>query len=310
MDQEFEIISNNHENFNLFLVNLLYRNPHIHRELEFCLLLEGSLTLITQNQEFQVNKGELFVINSVQSHELKAESSALLISAQVAPSFFSSFFPQIRNCMFTSYVFRRELNPYLYDRLHESFVSLAQIYLNHEDRYELKAAGLIIYSLSLFLDVLPFRILSDREQSSNFSKAERMRQISEYIDANYTQKLLLSDIAKKMNLSLSYLSHFFKDCFGISFQDYLMKMRCERARQLLHMTDHSLLDICISSGFSDIKYFTSGFRQLYGYSPKKYRENFKHQEIEIQQKTMLTTQQVLSPQTSLIILDRYLKEQS
>ena len=41
MNQEFEIISHSQMNFKLFLVNMLYRTPHIHKDFELCLLLEG-----------------------------------------------------------------------------------------------------------------------------------------------------------------------------------------------------------------------------------------------------------------------------
>ena len=45
MNQEFEIISHSQMNFKLFLVNMLYRTPHIHKDFELCLLLDGSLFL-------------------------------------------------------------------------------------------------------------------------------------------------------------------------------------------------------------------------------------------------------------------------
>ena len=63
-----------------------------------------------------------------------------------------------------------------------------------------------------------------------------MRKITHYIDEHYSEKLLLSDIARKEDLSLTYLSHFFKDYLGLPFQEYLAKIRCEKARQLLLLT--------------------------------------------------------------------------
>lgn len=41
MNQEFEIISHSQMNFKLFLVNMLYRTPHIHKDFELCLLLDA-----------------------------------------------------------------------------------------------------------------------------------------------------------------------------------------------------------------------------------------------------------------------------
>ncbi|MFQ9704031.1 MAG: helix-turn-helix domain-containing protein [Enterocloster clostridioformis] len=72
----------------------------------------------------------------------------------------------------------------------------------------------------------------------------------------------------KEDLSLTYLSHFFKEYLGIPFQEYLAKIRCEKARQLLLLTDFPLLDICMSCGFSDSKYFNSGFRRQHRLFPQ------------------------------------------
>ena len=106
---------------------------------------------------------------------------------------------------------------------------------------------------------------------------------------------------------MSYLSHFFKASFGMSFQEYVMKLRCEKARQLLLLTDFSLLDISMACGFSDIKYFNKGFSRQFGCSPRQYRRQFQHEELAQQQKSMLSTQEVLSAATSRVILETYLR---
>ena len=66
------------------------------------------------------------------------------------------------------------------------------------------------------------------------------------------------------------------------------------------------MNISISCGFSDPKYFNKGFLQQYGCLPKEYRKNFKTEKLEEQQKSMLSTQEFLSESSSLIILDGYM----
>ena len=43
MCEEFEVISHGNMDYNIFLNNLLYRTPHVHKEFEVCLLLDGSV---------------------------------------------------------------------------------------------------------------------------------------------------------------------------------------------------------------------------------------------------------------------------
>ena len=131
-----------------------------------------------------------------------------------------------------------------------------------------------------------------------------MRRIVSYIEDHFSEKILLSDIADEENLDLYYLSHLFTESFGIPFQKYIAKLRCEHARSLLLMTDRSLLDISISLGFSDPKYFNKNFKDLYGCTPKEYRVRFSSLDLSMQQISMLTTQEFMSKEASKVFLSR------
>lgn len=303
--QEFEMISHQETNFKLFLVHMLYRTPHVHQDIELCLLLKGRISLMTQHEVLSLRQGDFFMVNPFQSHELKAESPALLLSLQVHPSFFSSAYPQIENLEFTSCHLPKEADPDAYKRIFSMVIDLAGCYLKKPDYFELKCAGLLTMIFVAFLECMPHRMVTDREKSMSKTKGKRMRKMIRYIDEHYEDKLLLSEMAEKEGLSLSYLSHFFKDCFGISFQEYLLKIRCEKACRLLLLTDRSLLDICMSCGFSDPKYFNHGFKGQYGCSPKDYRKKFYHQEQK-PQNSLLTSQEFLSPAASLAVLEEIL----
>ena len=53
---EYEIISHNNSNFHIFLVDLLYRTPHMHKDFEISLILDGSPTLLTASGEIVLGK--------------------------------------------------------------------------------------------------------------------------------------------------------------------------------------------------------------------------------------------------------------
>ena len=288
MKDEFEVISHGAADYKVFVVNLLYRTPHIHKDFEICLLLEGSVRLLSRGREYTYEKGTLWVINPLESHELAADQPALILSLQVSPTFFASAFPQIEHTEF--------LQPPAAARtalLAQTFLDIARAYFDHAGEPSLQCVGLIFLFFDSLLLHFPHTCMTEKEQHR---KAQRIRRISDYIDSHYSEKLLLTDVAANLGLTMSYLSHFFKASFGMSFQEYVMKLRCEKARQLLLLTDFSLLDISISCGFSDIKYF---YRQ--------YRRQFQHEELAQQQKSMLSTQEVLSAATSRVILEKYLR---
>lgn len=55
---------------------------------------------------------------------------------------------------------------------------------------------------------VPYRIPSEDELNKAYMKTKTMRSILSYIEANYQEKLLLSDVARHEHLSVTYLSHF------------------------------------------------------------------------------------------------------
>ena len=192
--------------------------------------------------------------------------------------------------------------------LRSSLLEIASGYFQKEgEDASLRLAGLIFLFFDRLLSAIPHVRLPEKERQMTATKARRIRTISDYIDVHYSEKLLLTDIADELGLTMSWLSHFFKDAFGMSFQAYLMKIRCEKARQLLLLTDFTLLDISIACGFSDIKYLNKGFARQFGCSPRQYRLHFESEDLALQQRSMLSTQEVLSASTSRIILEGYLE---
>jgi len=306
LKHEYELISHNNVNFHVFLVNILYRTPHVHRDYEICLILDGTITLYTNNETFILTQNDIFITNPFSIHELKAESPALILSLQISPSLFSAYYPQIKHTQVDISVLNSQTHETWCETIRKNILQIALSYFHKEKLYEFKCVTLLNQLFQFLLATLPTHLVSENERISAKFKAKRMQNIAEYIDEHFSEKLLLSDIAKQLELDLFYLSHFFKDCFGMSFQNYLKKIRCEHARQLLLLSDLSMLNISISCGFSDPKYFNKAFLQQYGCLPKQYRKNFKTEKLEEQQKSMLSTQEFLSESSSLNILDKYM----
>ena len=303
--QEYEIIIHNNTHFHLFMVNLLYRTPHIHKDYEICLVLDGTPSVITADGTTELVPDDIFIMNPFVSHELTTQKPALILSLQLSPAFFASFYPQIENTEFDVFLLNKKEQTGICNKIRQYLFDLSFSYFNKDEFASIRCSVLINQLFLLLLETQPHRLIPEKEKQSSQIRGKRMRKIMHYIDEHYNEKLLLSDIAEQQELDLYYLSHLFKESFGITFQNYLSKIRCEHARQLLLLTDHSLLDVSIACGFSDPKYFNKAFKAQYGCSPKEYRKTFQNARIEQQQKSMLTTQDFLSDETSLLMLEKY-----
>jgi YesN/AraC family two-component response regulator len=303
--EEYEFISHNNVNFHLFLVNLLYRTPHLHRDYELGLIMDGAVTLRAKETSYTLGKNDIYITNPFVTHEIKAEFPALILSLQISPSLFSTYYPQIENTQIDVTVLNNTQNQVLCDTIRKYMVDIAYSYFEKEPLFEFKCIAQINQLFYSLLNSFPNHLVLEKDKMAAKTNGKRMQNITHYIEEHYSEKLLLNDIAEMEGLNLYYLSHFFKECFGLSFQQYLLKIRCEHARQLLLLTDYSLFDISIACGFSDPKYFNKGFLQQYSCSPKDYRKNFQNINLTEQQKFMLSTQEFLSFSLSIVTLEYY-----
>ena len=132
-----------------------------------------------------------------------------------------------------------------------------------------------IYSLSivLFLEIMRsvrYNIYKEEKQPS-FPDL-KMYSISEYIETHYMEPLMLQDIAKKFAISPFYLSHQFTKIMGISFVNYLQKVRIRYALQMLSYTSARIHDIIADCGFASSSQFNRTFSSFCNMSPSEFRK--------------------------------------
>jgi AraC-like DNA-binding protein len=100
---------------------------------------------------------------------------------------------------------------------------------------------------------------------------DRLKRVIQYIQANYTQRLSLEDMAGLSNLSKFYFCRFFKACIGKSPIDYLHYFRLLQAEKLLRETDMKIIDIAFAVGFHDLSHFNRLFHRQAGIAPSRFR---------------------------------------
>ena len=299
MQYEYELIPHDYGEYRLFLVELLYRAPHMHRDFELSWVLDGETEVRFGPERLRLKKNDLFISNPYDIHELHSASPALILSLQVSPAFFMPFFSRIEHLVFPDHRFPPEAAPSARAMLYR----IAVDYLKKGPLYELLCASGINQLFHRLFSDLPFGSRTNRELLQSRKKGNLMGKIVDYIDRHSGEKLLLSDIAENENLNLYYLSHLFKNSFGMPFQEYLSRVRCEKARKQLILTDLSLLDICLGCGFSDPKYFNRDFRRQYGCTPRQYRQRLSSADQQAEKTRNMTVQGFLDPESSLEILE-------
>lgn len=99
-----------------------------------------------------------------------------------------------------------------------------------------------------------------------------LNKIERYIQNNYSDRIKLSDVAKEMEISESYLCRIFRENLGETFVSYLNKTRVGKARELLADSKSlSASEIAERVGFCDLRYMNKMFKRYYGVSVRECR---------------------------------------
>lgn len=98
-----------------------------------------------------------------------------------------------------------------------------------------------------------------------------MKKAMDFIDKNYTQPIVLKDIADSVHLSPVYFHKLFKIQTGKTPAQFLFEKRISAAKMYLLTTDFTVNDIAEKCGFSSLSYFDYSFHKECGVTPSAYR---------------------------------------
>lgn len=100
----------------------------------------------------------------------------------------------------------------------------------------------------------------------------RLRRAKEFINDNLEEDISLAEIAAVAGLSQFHFARAFRISTGHTPQQYLMRQRIERAKELLAENDLPLVEISLRTGFKNQSHFTTLFRKFTKLTPKTWRE--------------------------------------
>lgn len=127
-------------------------------------------------------------------------------------------------------------------------------------------------SIQDLLEVNCYRILTDLSSKRSSVIHSQMQQAEQFINDHYmNEELTLNDVCRHLYMSISYFSTLFKQHTGLTFVEYVTKIRMEKAKELLTLTPHKTYEIARRVGYGDPHYFSVIFKRQTGMTPKEYR---------------------------------------
>ena len=278
---EYELISHLEGiNIHAFLVTIHRRKTHYHSDVELLIPLEGSVSIQVGRKSYSARQNEFFLINAYEPHSLSSAGgpNALLV-LQFNPNFAREYFPgfsavRIREPLVT----RRDM-----PRLHRELLGAMTGIIRGIGRKETGYPLAIISELNRLAHAIVRDGVYDQRTQVSLTREERSRarimHIIAYIQDHYSGKPSLEELAGMEGLEPSYLSHFIRETLGMSFREYVSRLRLEHAVRLIAGSDLRFIDVCLESGFSDHRYLNKALAEGFGMSPAEMRRAFRLQGI-------------------------------
>ena len=100
---------------------------------------------------------------------------------------------------------------------------------------------------------------------------DRLNECYSFIHQHCSEHLSLQNAAHAAGFSKCYFSRWFRESTGMSFHDFLTKVRIEKAATLLLDSSLSITEVALEAGFQSTSTFNRVFKQRTSYTPREYR---------------------------------------
>lgn len=269
------------------LDTIVHFELHWHNYIEIFFTLEGSVEITTDDLTFILDEGDICFLNSGVVHSIRqTELKNRVMTLKISPSEKGPVHDLWR-LKFDHYKYLNDLSN---NKVPLTTFQQILLYLYHE--YDKKLSGYenmvqsLLNALFGIMKRQEYLILKTDTDQTLDRHLDRLNYILQYLDSHYQEPLSLQDIADRMHMNYHYLSHFFKNIAGISFQDYLNQLRLDKSLQLLKNKTNTITSIALNTGFPSTKAYTRSFKNKYGILPSEYRQNIQKHSINSKNSAM------------------------
>ncbi len=255
--------------------------PNRHENYEMVYMKKGFAVFEISGQQVELGPNDIVIIKPMQYHKfiVKSENGCEFIVLNFTfENRINGEHSQMPMEDFLNFVSSKETGSYITLKVSpkNEIVVLMNRILKERESSE-PGSEFLNYLLIMELFVLLSRALKMEWENSIKSKSPKLKELIgiavNFIHNNFERDISLGDIAKFVFLSPSYFTRAFKEETGMSPINYLLKVRIERAKELLADTGLKISDIALNVGFSNQQRFNEMFKKYAGLTPLQYRKS-------------------------------------
>ncbi len=245
--------------YEIFLVKSLSSLPHLHKDIEIILVIDGKAVAHADHEEMPISSGDLFISFPNQVHYYE-DSAIGEYGLYIFPA--DTVFGK-KDIMLDNIPQNGVIHLKKDDELYKLFFELLNV--KQTENKDIITVGLINLCFGKVLDKVKLKPRLKTENSI-------LENIINYCTLNFNTNLSLDELADSMHLSKYYVSYLFNNKLKISFNNYINTLRVKAACDLMVETDKNMADISLETGFGSIRSFNRAFSQIMNITPTAYRK--------------------------------------
>lgn len=255
-----------------YFITTAQEATHYHQDPELFYVLRGTLTITIDDQMYVMRQGDIILVNANKRHKVIGDENLLGARFVIDFHLLSKYMGSMQLLFWCNTVVDQNE---AYGTLRSLLDQILTRWFEKDDNAALHLNAL--YYETVYVLTGNFLLKPDDRGLHPVSDEDwsRVRQIQNYIQANYQDRISLNDLSKKLYLSEAYLSKYIKKYTGLSFIEYLNNIRLFHAIDELMYSDKNLTHIALDNGFSSSASFTRAFQKVYHEAPSEYRKKFR-----------------------------------
>lgn len=237
-------------------------------------MIQSIATLAEAKNELR-SDNQMIIINNTEQKNHKQKRWYISVKSSHCPTPGPSFW-YINGSIYTVLIQEKALNvkkrDFLLDQLSQNFF----LYLTQELRSESSQQD-ISHLDTMFCSLYQYLYNRIREINRHNESGDKgitpymINKIRNYINQNIEKAITTKDIASIPNLSLYHFCRSFKKTTTMTPKQYIIKMKIDRAKNLLLKKDTNIIQVGLMTGFENHSHFSNVFKKYVGTSPRDYR---------------------------------------
>lgn len=255
---------------------------HRHTFLEMNYVYSGSCTACINNRETALDEGDVCIMDVGVIHTIyPAGENDIILNSLMSHSYFNYHFIErlaqsgpVSRFLASALSDYTEHDQYLIFHTHHNPLVrelFEDVFCEYLDPALCSSDVIDSYMTLIFIQLA--RCYQDyKEKEYQEHKQNYMTEILRYIE-NHCTGCTLKSVAEQFNFHHKYLSRMIHQATGQTFKELVTQARLKQAVFLLQNTAQQIGDIAAQCGWSNQGQFYKKFAEVYGCTPKEYRDN-------------------------------------